>query len=332
MRPAITLIVLWLLSLARGALAHPLAPSLLELREDGAQSVRVLWKTPRVHALGVALQPQLPEGCRPLSSPRDESDEGSIKLSWSADCGARGIVGRRIGVAGLERSGTVALARVVMADGRRVQGILSAQRSWMEVSAPRGWYDAAREFGVLGVHHIASGSDHLLFVFGLLLLATSFSAVAKTVTAFTLGHSVTLSLAVLGVIAAPSQWIEVAIALSVLLLAIELARDNAEPTLMRRSPWLMAAAFGLLHGLGFAAALTEAGLPNEEVPLALVSFNLGIELGQLAFVLVILACRGLVRDRLAPLPAWARWVPVYAMGVSASFWCFERAAALYTAG
>src|SRR5262245_12929864 len=113
MRPAIALIVLCLLSLPRGAPAHPLAPSLLELREDGAQSVRVLWKTPRVHALGADLQPQLPEGCRPLSSPRDESDEGSIKLSWPVDCGAGGIVGRRIGVAGLEQSGTVALARLV---------------------------------------------------------------------------------------------------------------------------------------------------------------------------------------------------------------------------
>jgi hydrogenase/urease accessory protein HupE len=331
MRSAITLIVLWLFSLARGALAHPLAPSLLELREDGAHSVRVLWKTPRLRALGADLQPQLPEACRPLSSPREESDEGSIKLSWTVDCGSGGIVGRRIGVGGLERSGTVAVVRLVLADGRRLQGILSAQQSWMEVSARRGWHDVAREFGVLGIHHIASGTDHLLFVFGLLLLATSFAAVAQTVSAFTLGHSVTLSLVVLGVIAAPSQWIEVAIALSVLLLAIELARDNAEPTLMRRSPWLMAAAFGLLHGLGFAAALTEAGLPNDEVPLALLSFNVGIELGQLAFVVVILACRGLVRDRLVSLPAWARWVPVYAMGVSASFWCFERVAALYAA-
>jgi len=168
----------------------------------------------------------------------------------------------------------------------------------------------------------------VIFVFGLVLLAGTARRLLVTVSAFTLGHSITLTLAALGIVDFPSRVIEVAIAASILALAVELARRPAAPTLVRRRPWTMAAAFGLLHGLGFAAALREAGLPAGEIPLALLSFNVGIEIGQVLFVLGVLAL-GRAAGRLpARLPAWARRAPVYGMGSLAGYWFLERAIAL----
>jgi HupE/UreJ protein len=160
------------------------------------------------------------------------------------------------------------------------------------------------------------------------LLAGATRRLLATVSAFTLGHSVTLSLAALGMVDFPPRAIEVAIAASVLLLAVELARRPAAPTLMRRRPWAMAAAFGLLHGLGFAGALREAGLPAGEIPLALLSFNIGIELGQVAFVLAVLALGRAAARPVERIPAWLRRVPVYGMGSLAGYWWLERALAL----
>ncbi len=179
------------------------------------------------------------------------------------------------------------------------------------------------------MEHIVPGPDHLLFVFGLVLLAGRFRKVAATVTAFTVGHSLTLAAAVLGLVALPQAPIEMAIAASVLLLAIELAGDPATPSLIRRWSWAMAGVFGLLHGLGFAAALTGAGLPSTEVPAALVGFNAGIEAGQVVFVALVLAGRRLGEPVWQRLPAWGNRVPVYAMGSVAAFWWIERTAALF---
>jgi hypothetical protein len=148
----------------------------------------------------------------------------------------------------------------------------------------------------------------------------------QTITAFTLGHSITLSAAALGLATVPSRPVEVLIALSVLALAVELARDPREPTWLRRFPWMMALAFGLLHGFGFAGALAEAGLPAGQIPLALVSFNGGIELGQLAFVAAVLALGVLARRAAPGLAAGSTRVAVYAMGILAAYWCFERVA------
>jgi hydrogenase/urease accessory protein HupE len=210
-----------------------------------------------------------------------------------------------------------------------VQGVVTAARPSLAVPArPRRW-DVVRDYARLGVEHILGGPDHLLFVFGLVLLAGTARRVAATVTAFTLGHSVTLSLAALGLVTVPTAPIEMLIAASVLALAAELAREPDRPTLMRRFPWVMAATFGLLHGLGFAAALAETGLPQGEIPLALFAFNAGIELGQLVFVLVVLAAGRVLRRVPIRLPAWTRHVPVYAMGTLAAFWWWERTAALF---
>jgi hydrogenase/urease accessory protein HupE len=316
------------LAAASAAHAHPLAPSLLELREAGGGRVEVAWKTPLFVPRGAASEPVLPARCRPLGPRTVAAEETGIRTQWTVDCGAEGLTGAEIGVTGLDVPAGAALVRVTLADGRVVQGILSARRTSLVIPPHPRLADVVRDYAALGVAHILTGWDHLLFVFGLVLLARTPRRLLGTVSAFTLGHSVTLTLAVLDLIVVPPAPIEAAIALSILVLAIELAREPEHPTFIRRRPWAMAGTFGLLHGLGFAAVLREAGLPSGDIPLALVSFNAGIEAGQLAFVLALLAVGAVALRLTGPLPSWARRVPVYGMGSLAAFWWIERSAAL----
>ncbi len=309
--------------------AHPLAPTLLEMRASSETRYDILWKTSLLRVPGAKPAPVLPPSCRALTPPVRSGGQGSLTTRWSVSCGPEGLVGERIGVAGLDSARIDALLRLTLPDGRVVQRVLRANDPFTSIPAATRSVDVLRDYLRLGAQHILTGPDHLLFVFGLLLLVGSLRLLIQVVTAFTLGHSVTLSLAVLGVADFPSRAIEVAIALSVFVLAVELARgETAPPTRIRRFPWAMALGFGLLHGLGFAGALSEVGLPSQEIPLALFSFNLGIELGQLLFIGVVLAGRYLLRARWFHFLRWAKPLPVYAMGSLAAFWCFERAAAL----
>jgi hydrogenase/urease accessory protein HupE len=315
------------LLMAAPLFAHPLAPSLLELRERGAGSVGVEWKVPRAEVPGTAATPLLPARCRGASNPTTTMDAVGITTRWTVECGAGTLVGEEVGVTAPGPAGAV--VRVVFADGRVVQQlVLPAAPRFTIPPAARVW-DVVGAYVRLGIEHILGGPDHLLFVFGLILLAGTFRRIAATVTAFTLGHSITLVAAVLGVVALPQAPIEAAIAASVFFLAVELARDPAAPTVMRRRPWLMAASFGLLHGLGFAAALTDAGLPRTDVPLALLAFNAGIELGQVAFVAAVLAARAVGAPLWRRLPPWSVRAPLYAMGSLAAFWWIERTATLF---
>lgn len=310
----------------RSGAAHPLAPLLLEVREEGGGRMDVGWKTPTLMPLGTAPSPVLPDRCRPLGPPVTVAEEAGVRAHWTVDCGSGGLVGERVGVAGLVGP-MLALVRVVPADGSVVQRLVSAGTPFLVVPARAAPGAVLRDYLALGVQHILSGPDHLLFVFGLVLLAATPRRLLGTITAFTAGHSVTLSLAALGLARVPSRPIELGIALSVLALAIELAREPGRSTSMRRWPWAMAAAFGMLHGLGFAAALREAGLPAGEIPLALLAFNVGIEVGQVAFVVAVLGVGAALGGVVGRLPRWLRRVPVYAMGSLAAFWCFARAAA-----
>ncbi len=319
--PRAALVLAAVTALCGTVAAHPLAPVLLEVRELGDGRAAVAWKTPLLRPRGMVLAPALPPACRAHDGPRTAEEGGGRVTRWTAECGP--LVGAQVGIDGLSGP-VVGLVRVVLADGRVVQAVVSARQPLLAVPERPGPWDVVRSYLRLGVEHILTGPDHLLFVVGLVLLAGTLRRVLGTVSAFTLGHSVTLSLAVLGVTAVPVRAVEVAIALSVLALAVELAREAGSATAMRRHPWVMAFAFGLLHGLGFAGALRDAGLPAGEVPLALLAFNLGIELGQLAFVGAVLGAGRL----LAPaLPVWARRAPAYVIGTLAAFWCFERAAA-----
>jgi len=311
------------------ARAHRLAPSLLSVEERADGTLDVLFKTPLQRPAGIDLAPVLPEACAETGEPRVERDAASVTLHFAARCEGADLVGARFSVTGLAASGTNALLRVALADGRRVQAVLHAGQPSFAIPARATPWTVFRDYLRLGAGHIASGFDHLLFVFGLMLLADGARRLVATVTAFTVGHSITLSLAALGVVRFPSALIEVVIAATILLLALELARPDDRPdTALRRRPWLVACGFGLLHGFGFAGALAEIGLPEGEIPMALFSFNVGIELGQLVFVAAVLAARALVAPVLSGAPAWLLRAPVTAMGALASYWCLDRAAGL----
>lgn len=311
--------------------AHALSPALLALRETAPGTFAVTWKIPTLRLIGADLRPVLPAACTATGQPTLDETSESLTSQWTIDCGTAGIVGATLGVDGLGVAKTDALLHLELADGRAIDAVLRAREPSFVVPERDTAFDVARRYVALGVDHILTGYDHLLFVFGLLLLATDWRRLVATITAFTLGHSVTLTLAVLDVARVPPAPVEVLIAFSIFVLAVELARFDAgqDATLMRRRPWIMALGFGFLHGLGFAGTLRAAGLPGDAVPLALLGFNVGIEIGQLAFVVTVLALRAATRPLLGRLPAWAEAVPTYAMGSLAACWMIERARALF---
>jgi hydrogenase/urease accessory protein HupE len=330
MRAVILAVLVVVLRSSAGA--HALSPALLAVQELGDARIAVAWKMSVFQAPGATLTPVLPGDCLPEADPAETAGVDSVTERWTARCAA-GLVGREIGVDGLAVGKTDALVHVTLADGRIVQGVLRGGEPRLRIPDRPRWLDVVQSYAKLGVEHILTGPDHLLFVFGLLLLVGGGRLLLRTITAFTVGHSVTLSLAALGLARVPSRPIEVGIAASVFLLSVELARDPAaRRTLMRRAPWAMAGLFGLLHGLGFAGALAEVGLPAGEIPTALFAFNLGIELGQLAFVAAVLLAARTLLGLASPRVAAARWLPVYAMGSLSALWCIERTLALVAPG
>ncbi|HEV7733262.1 MAG TPA: HupE/UreJ family protein [Candidatus Binatia bacterium] len=321
-----TRVVLVLLAclVARDAAAHGLDPALLSLRAVGPGVFDVTWHVSALRLPGADVRPELPAHCRRTSQDDAQTDGDRVTLRWTVDCGAQGLAGDTITVRDLGVAKINALVRIERPGGTAIQAVLSPRAPSFTVPERPSLWTVVHDYVVLGIEHILSGPDHLLFVLGLMLLVPTTKLLVQTITAFTLGHSITLSAAALGLAHVPSRPVEVLIAASVLLLATELARDGGGRSLLRRFPWVIAIAFGLLHGFGFAGALAEAGLPAEDVPLALASFNGGIELGQLAFVGTVLVVRTVLSG----------WIPqrsarpvVYAMGIMAAFWCFERIAA-----
>ena len=317
--------ILALIALPAPSVAHTFAPSLLELREE-THGVAVRFKQPNVRVVGSRLVPLLPASCRTIDGPETRSEGTGVVTTWRIVCGS--LVGEEIAVEGIAGSRADVLLRVELADGRSVHHVLTADRPTLTVPEAASALDVAGLYGRLGVEHILAGFDHLLFVLGLVLLIDGRRRLVATVTAFTAGHSVTLALAALGVVHVPPGPTEAAIALSIVVLAVELTRPRDTPSRLRRSPWTVAALFGLLHGLGFAGALSEIGLPEREIPSALLAFNVGIEVGQLAFVAVVLVVLGGVAR--LPRGSWPRaravlaGVPAYAIGTLATFWFLER--------
>jgi len=326
---AVRMLLLAIVLAGSRAWAHPLSPALLDLRESADGLVHVTWKMSAIRAPGTDLRPELPAHCRAVSAGTAIEAGDSITAEWTVDCRPQGLVGQRLGVDGLAGARTDALIRLALADGRVVQAVARASEPLVVMQAPARPATVVTGYLKLGFEHILSGPDHLLFVLGLLLLAGGVRRVLGTITAFTVGHSITLTLAALGISNVASAPVELAIALTIYVLALELARGTQRgPTLLGRFPWAMAFAFGLLHGFGFAGALREAGLPAGDVPRALFSFNVGIELGQIAFVLCMVAVGRALQGLRPHLPAWAPRVPAYAIGSVAVFWCCERAATL----
>lgn len=307
--------------------AHPLAPSLLELREIEGGAFDVRFKTALMQARGAAHAPRLPASCAPVGAASEVRAGTGVVIEYRVDCGERGLTGLEIGLDGLEAGVANALVRVVSADGVVRQSLLSASEPVFVVPEDPSAWAVARSYTVLGIEHLVFGFDHVLFVLGLLMLIRGTRTLLWTVTSFTLGHSVTLALAALGVVRFPTALVEVGIALSLFVLAMEIpARlDGARPGLFERRPWLMACAFGLLHGFGFAGALAEIGLPPKDIPLALLSFNVGIELGQLALVLVAVGLFAAARRAALPVHSPAlRAAGIAGIGALAGYWLIER--------
>jgi hydrogenase/urease accessory protein HupE len=306
------------------AAAHELRPGYLDMRETAPDEFAVVWKVPARGDLRLALHVRLPDTCKAKSERVGTFEGAAFFERWTVTCPGN-IKGHEITVDGLRTTLTDALVRIAYLGGTTQISRLTPEVPVMTVSGVQTWLEVSGTYFWLGVDHILSGFDHLLFVFALMLLIRDFWMLIKTVTAFTVAHSITLAGATLGYISLAPGPVEAVIALSIAFVASELAKSQSgEGGLSQNYPWVIAFAFGLLHGFGFAGALQEIGLPQTDVPLALLMFNLGVEAGQLMFVAIVLvafkAITALISIPMAPV----RLAAAYAIGTISSYWFLSR--------
>jgi hydrogenase/urease accessory protein HupE len=328
-QPLLFAVLLAALAAARAAGAHEVRPAYLEITETAPGRYAVLWRTPVLSGMRLPVRLTFPEGARDARAPIVQELADSLVERRTIDAGEGGLGGKRIAFVGLQGTITDVLVRVVLSGGAVSTTLVRPSQPWIEIAVASGALAVMRAYFTHGIEHILFGFDHLLFVLALILIVRSRRVLFLTITAFTVAHSVTLALATLGVVHVPGPPVEAAIALSILLLATEIVNlERGEVGLTARWPWVVAFTFGLLHGFGFASALSDIGLPQGEVPLALLAFNVGVECGQLAFVAVVLGLAALLRRvRLADwAPRYALGAAPYAIGVLAAFWFFERLA------
>lgn len=317
-----------LVTLASVVFAHEVRPAYLELRQRGPETYDVLWKVPGLgEDLRLGLYVELPANCTNASEPRASMVNSAFTERWSVTC-TGGLAGGTIRIAGLAATMTDVLARVERLDGStQVARLTPSAPSFVVAAAPDVW-GVARTYAVLGIEHILAGIDHLLFVLALLILTGGGWRLVKTVTAFTVSHSLTLTAATLGWVHVPPPPVEAVIALSIVFVAAEILRQRrGVEGITARAPWLVAFSFGLMHGLGFAGGLSEAGLPEGHIPTALLFFSVGVEAGHFLFIGVVLSLVYVVRRVQLPIPRWLELVPPYAIGSVAMFWVIERVAA-----
>ncbi len=321
----ILLTVLLLASLAANAYAHRLEPAYLEINEQTAGKFSILWKRPFIGSRPMNIYPQLPAGCSNITEPVVQTLVTGAVERWLVDCGSSGMINETIVIDGLPLTQTDTLLRIQLIDGSMHTTVLRPDSPSFLVPEKVSKSKVAGSYLLLGIEHILGGFDHLLFVLGLLLIVRSTKLLIKTITSFTLAHSVTLAMATLGFVHVPQAPVEAVIALSIIFLASELSKQHrGETGLTTRAPWLVALTFGLLHGFGFAGALTEVGLPQSDVPLALLFFNVGVEVGQLMFVAGVLCVTWVIKKMKFRWPAWVEQAPAYAIGSMAAFWFIQR--------
>jgi len=311
----------------RPAGAHEVRPGYLDLTETSANLFDMTWKVPALGAFHLAIEPRFPGFCHIVGEPIAIETEGAFLERGRLRCD-RGLGGSTIEVQGLDATVTNVLVRVAFSEGTVQTALLSARAPGFTVAVKPNPLQVFKVYVQLGVEHILTGVDHLLFVLCLILLVRGIRKLLATVTAFTVAHSITLAAATLGLVNVPAAPVEASIALSIVFLASELLRaPTVRSDVTRSYPWLVAFSFGLLHGLGFAGALAEIGLPHGEIPLALFSFNVGVELGQLAFIAAVLLLNHVARRLVQSMPNWAPRAAAYAIGCTAAYWVFERLAA-----
>jgi hydrogenase/urease accessory protein HupE len=308
------------------AMAHEMLPGYLEITRTQPGSYDLVWKLPTRQGNRLPLAPRFPDGCQL----RGDLDSEVQKTAWiyrgSLRCQPE-LTGQTISIDGLMGVETDVLLRYIDPTGNRLQtALLTSDQPDIVIRTQEEVSDSGILFYLrLGVEHIMSGWDHLLFVLGLLLIVGNRWLLLKTITAFTVAHSLTLLIATLRVADIPSGLVETAVALSILFLGPEIFRRwRGETSLTIRFPWAVAFGFGLLHGLAFAGDLAEMGLPRDELVLALMLFNVGVEIGQLAFVILVLGLWQLARS--LRIPTWVQYAPGYLVGTAGAYWTFDRIA------
>lgn len=317
------------LCMALGAspgLAHEIRPAYLQLMELGPGTFDVLFKTPMVGDRRLDLAVAV-SGDIETTAVVSRSTGDAMIQTWQMKS-TEPLAGRTLRIEGLDNTMTDVLVRIEFMDGSAWLQRFTPASPQATIPARQSGWDVALGYLRLGIEHILLGIDHLLFVLGLLLLTPRLRQLVKAITAFTVAHSITLAAATLGVVAVPPRPIEAAIALSIVFVAAEIVRARqGRIGIAASAPWLVAFTFGLLHGFGFAGALSEIGMPPGHIPEALLFFNVGVEAGQLAFVAAAIGVAALVRASRLALPQWASFVPPYLIGSVATFWAIERISA-----
>jgi hypothetical protein len=323
-----SLFLILLVAFTGGALAHEVRPAYLELRQSGSETYDVLWKVPaRGEDMRLGIYVELPADCQRVTAPRTSFADNAFTDRWSVKR-AGGLTGATIHIAGLSATIIDVLVRLERSDGTTQVARLTPSSPSFTVEAAPHAAQVAATYTWLGVEHILGGVDHLLYILAMLFLVKGWRRVVATMSAFTATHSLTLTAAALGFVHVPQPPVEAAIALSIVFVAREIVRAaQGRSGVTERWPWLVSFSFGSLHGFGFAGALSEVGLPQRAIPVALAFFNVGVEIGQLAFVAAVLGLLALVRSLKVCTPRWTEIVPAYAIGGIAVFWVIQRVAA-----
>ena len=314
------------------ARSHESRPPYLEINQVSRDRFEVLWHTPVLAGMRLPVALRFPDDVHNVTEPVQQELPGSL-LERRLIEATGGLEGKSIEFVGLQATITDVLVRVQMRDRTRSTTLVHPSRPRVDVAAAQGVAAIAGAYLMHGIEHILFGFDHLLFVLALILIVRSGRMLLLTITAFTVAHSITLSLATLGIVQVPGPPVEATIALSILLLACEIVRlRRGEQSLTARWPWVVAFSFGLLHGFGFASALTEIGLPRGDIPLALFAFNVGVEIGQLIFISAALGALACAKWIGVPPAVRRRALPfaIYAIGTLAAFWFIERLAGFTT--
>lgn len=305
--------------------ADEIRPGYLALKENSANIFSVTWKVPARGDKKLALYAKLPDSCKNKTQPYAQLINNAYIQHWIIACD-KGLAEQSISISGLSATSTDVLLRLEFINGSSQSMLLTPSQNTFDIPAETSRLQIISTYTWLGITHILMGIDHLLFVFALLLIVTGKRQLLWTITAFTIAHSITLAGATLGLVYVPQQPVEAMIALSILFLAMEIIHTKrGHPGAASRWPWLVAFIFGLLHGFGFAGALAEVGLPQQAIPMALIFFNVGVEIGQLFFVsIVLLAGWALHRLRQPVLLARSETAAIYIIGGLSSFWLLER--------
>ena len=321
-----SLILLWL---AGGtAWAHEVRPAYLEITQPGAMAYTVVWKQPALGDIAVHLVPHLSNGWLDQPPQQQYTAGGFLIRTWRIEARQPdALAGTSITIEGLEYTLTDVLVQIRLFGGRDTDAIIHPDQPPLPISPQAHGPVALPAYLILGIEHILTGPDHLLFVLGLVLIVRGRSMLLKTVTAFTVAHSLTLAATILGLVRLPTTFVETLISLSILLLAPEVLRaQRGETSLTIRYPWAIAFVFGLFHGMGFASGLSALGIQSHDLFSALVLFNLGVELGQLTFIAALLSIARILRTTRMTRGSLAARLPAYAVGIAGAYWTIQCSA------